>query len=112
MTNLRREGIFEVVILVLLSGVTLIVVATVVSKGKIDPAVDPVWESNFFIFSTSTPTMSISVEGGWWNEIDEKPQSTLPAMPDIDLLESTSTPSPATQTAIALSPTLTPTMEK
>ncbi len=112
MTNLRREGILEVVILVLLSAVTLIVVAMVVSKGKIDPAVDPVWESNFFIFSTSTPTMSIGAEGGWWDEIDEKPQSTLPAMPDIDLLESTSTPSPATQTAIALSPTLTPTMEK
>ena len=112
MTNLRREGILEVVILVLLSAVTLIVVATVVSKGKIDPAVDPVWESNFFIFSTSTPMMSIGTEGGWWDEIDEKQQSTLPAMPDIDLLESTSTPSPSTQTAIALSPTLTPTMEK
>ena len=112
MTNLRREGILEVVILVLLSAVTLIVVVAVISKGKTDPAVDPVWESNFFIFSTSTPTMSISVEGGWWNEIEEKPQSTLPAMPDIDLLESTFTPSPATQTAIALSPTLTPTMEK
>jgi hypothetical protein len=112
MTNLRREGILEVLILFFLSVVTLLVVAGVVSKGGTDPAVDPVWESNFFIFSTSTPTMSISVEGGWWDEIDEKPQSTLPAMPDIDLLESTSTPSPATQTAIALSPTLTPTMEK
>jgi hypothetical protein len=112
MTNSHREGILEVVILVLLSAVTLIVVAMVVSKGGTDPAVDPVWESNFFIFSTSTPTMSIGTEGGWWDEIDEKPQSTLPAMPDIDLLESTSTPSPATQTAIALSPTLTPTMEK
>jgi hypothetical protein len=112
MTNLRREGILEVVILVLLSAVTLIVVATVVSRGKTDPAVDPVWESNFFIFSTPTPTMSIGAESGWWDEIDEKPQSTLPAMPDIDLLKSTSTPSPATQTAIALSPTLTPTMEK
>ena len=51
MTNLRREGILEVVILILLSAVTLIVVAMVVSKGKTDPAVDPVWESNFFIFS-------------------------------------------------------------
>jgi hypothetical protein len=112
MTNLRREGILEAVILVLLSAVTLIVVAMVVSKGKIDPAIDPVWESNFFIFSTSTPTMSIGAESGWWDEIDEKPQSTLPAMPDIDLLKSTSTPSPATQTAIALSPTPTPTMEK
>ena len=112
MTNLRREGILEVVILVLLSAITLIVVVAVMSKGKIDPAIDPVWESNFFIFSTSTPTMSIKPENGWWNEIDEKPQSTLPAMPDIDLLEATSTPSPATQTAIALSPTLTPTMEK
>ena len=112
MTNLRREGILEVLILFFLSVVTLLVVAGVVSKGGTDPAVDPVWESNFFIFSTSTPTMSISVEGGWWDEIDEKPQSTLPAMPDIDLLESTFTPSPATQTAIALSPTLTPTMEK
>ena len=112
MTNLRREGILEVLILFFLSVVTLLVVAGVVSKGGTDPAVDPVWESNFFIFSTSTPTMSIGTEGGWWDEIDEKPQSTLPAMPDIDLLESTSTPSPATQTAIALSPTLTPTMEK
>ena len=112
MTNLRREGILEVLILFFLSVVTLLVVAGVVSKGGTDPAVDPVWESNFFIFSTSTPTMSISVEGGWWDEIDDKPQSTLPAMPDIDLLKATSTPSPATQTAIALSPTLTPTMEK
>ena len=112
MTNLRREGILEVLILFFLSVVTLLVVAGVVSKGGTDPAVDPVWESNFFIFSTSTPTMSIGTEGGWWDEIDEKPQSTLPAMPDIDLLESTFTPSPATQTAIALSPTLTPTMEK
>ena len=112
MTNLRREGILEVLILFFLSVVTLLVVAGVVSKGGTDPAVDPVWESNFFIFSTSTPTMSIGTEGGWWDEIDEKQQSTLPAMPDIDLLESTSTPSPATQTAIALSPTLTPTMEK
>ena len=112
MTNLRREGILEVLILFFLSVVTLLVVAGVVSKGGTDPAVDPVWESNFFIFSTSTPTMSIGIEGGWWDEIGEKPQSTLPAMPDIDLLESTSTPSPSTQTAIALSPTLTPTMEK
>ena len=112
MTNLRREGILEVLILFFLSVVTLLVVAGVVSKGGTDPAVDPVWESNFFIFSTSTPTMSVGAENGWWNEIDERPQSTLPAMPDIDLLESTSTPSPATQTAIALSPTLAPTMEK
>lgn len=112
MTNSHREGILEVVILVLLSAITLIVVAMVVSQGGTDPTVDPVWESNFFIFSTSTPTMSIGAEDGWWDEIDEKAQSTLPAMPDIDLLESISTPSAATQTAIALSPTLPPTMEK
>ena len=112
MTNSHREGMLEVFILILLSAVTLIVIVGVISKGGTDPRVDPVWESTFFIFSTSTPTMSIGAEGGWWDEIDEKPQSTLPAMPDIDLLEATSTPSPATQTAIALSPTLTPTMEK
>ena len=39
MTNLRREGILEVLILFFLSVVTLLVVAGVVSKGGTDPAV-------------------------------------------------------------------------
>ncbi len=94
MTKSHREGILEVLILIFLSAITLIVVAIVLINGNPDPVADPVWEGNHFVFSTATPTRTVGAENGWWNEIDEKSHSTLPAMPDINLSNATAIPNP------------------
>ena len=74
------------------------------------PISDPVWsEGAGFVFTTSTPTTDLFAEGGWWDEMATKKPAPLPALPDIDLREPTATPLSATQTALALTFSMTPT---
>ena len=62
---------------------------------------DSAWSEDFS-FITSTLETDLMAEGGWWDEMATKKPSTLPTMPEFDLLE-------ATQTALALTPSTTPT---
>lgn len=73
---------------------------------------DTEWSGDVdFSFTTSTPKIDLmaEAEGGWWDEIATQKPATLPPMLDIELLDATATPLSATQTALALTPSITPT---
>ncbi len=108
--NNRKKGQGGAILLVLLSFVTLIIFLIISSQPVDDPGIDSAWENEFSL-TTTTPTRSVvAEEGGWWDEVEaKKPESTMPSMPDISLIEATSTPLAETQRAIVLSPTVTAT---
>lgn len=106
MFSQQKNEQLGVLILIVLSLASLLLVFWL-KEGKSDPVIDS-WETGF-AFATSTPKIDLFEEDGWWDEMATKKPSALPTMPDIDLLEATATPLPATQTALALTPSITPT---
>jgi hypothetical protein len=102
------KKIGEILFLVIVAGFLLLIFSWFVDQRLDDSISDPAWSENTN-FATSTPDMDLMAEGGWWDEMATKKPSALPTMPEIDLLEATFTPLPATQTALALTPSITPT---
>ena len=102
------KKIGEILFLVVVAGFLLLIFSWFVDQRLGDPISDPVWNGNTN-FATSTPEIDLMAEGGWWDEVATKKPSALPTMPEIELLKATSTPLPATQTALALTPSITPT---
>ena len=104
------KKIGEFLFLVVVAGFLLLIFSWFVDQRLDDSISDPAWNGNAdFVFKTSTPDMDLMAEGGWWDEMATKKPSALPTMPEIELLKATSTPLPATQTALALTPSNTPT---
>ncbi len=102
------KKIGEFLFLVVVAGFLLLIFSWFVDQRLDDSISDPAWSENTN-FSTSTPEIDLMAEGGWWDEMATKKPSALPTMPEIELLKATSTPLPATQTALALTPSITPT---
>jgi hypothetical protein len=102
------KKIGEILFLVVVAGFLLLIFSWFVDQRLDDPISDPAWSENTN-FSTSTPEIDLMAEGGWWDEMATKKPPALPTMPEIELLKATSTPLSATQTALALTPSITPT---
>lgn len=99
----------EILLVVVLAGAALLALSLFTDQRE-GPVNDPAWNAEAgFVFATSTPEIDLMAEGGWWDEMATKKPSALPTMPDIELLEATPTPLSATQTALALTPSSTPT---
>ena len=98
----------EALLILALTGVCLLIFSWFVDQRLGDPISDSVWIESV-AFATSTPKPDLMTEGGWWDEMATPKPSMLPAMPEIKLLESTATPLSATQTVLALTPSITPT---
>ena len=77
------------------------------NKGNA-PEGDPVFDTEI-TFITSTPETNLMSENGWWSDMATQKPSTIPSMPEINLLDASPTPLSATQTALALTPSITPT---
>lgn len=106
------KNLKEILTMVLLTGTALLAFSWFMNQknGPIsDPADDSMWDEAGFDFATSTPEIDLMAEGGWWEDVATKKPDALPTLPEIDLLDATVTPLPATQTALALTPSATST---
>ncbi len=101
----KKNG--EILFALFLTGIALLVFSW------LDPiSSDTEWSGDVdFSFTTSTPKIDLmaDAERGWWDEMATQKPAVLPTMPKIELLDATATPLSATQTALALTPSVTPT---
>ena len=100
---MNKKHIFDGLFFALFAIMGLVGFFYVLESKRPDPT--PTWEQNI-VFATSTPEIGLDTEGGWWDDASTKP-TALPTMPGG--IAPTSTPLSATQTALALTPSITPT---
>jgi len=100
------KKISEILFVMIMAGIVLLVLSWFVDQRE-GPS-DPTWNDNTN-FTTSTPEIDLIAERGWWDEIATQKPPELSEMPEIDLLNATPTSLSATQTVLALTPSITPT---
>lgn len=104
-----KEALMQIGMLLFLAATLILLLSYLMEKRDPHSVSDDGWTADF-AFSTATPAKALGTEGGWWESVEEERSDSLPTMPAIELYATaTQTPPSLTQTALALSPTVTAT---